>query len=84
MQGLHDVEPWWNSLPNAQDVEEGTGDPLGPNATPEAPPMVFRANTQAALVVLNFPALFRKKRPVQIKEVAPFPSPAKVTSVIRI
>ncbi|KAL6127653.1 hypothetical protein ACLB2K_071016 [Fragaria x ananassa] len=70
--------------PNAQDAKEGTRDPLGPAAASAAPPIVFRANTQAALVVLNFLALFRKKRPVQIKEVASFPSLAKVTSVIRI
>ncbi|KAL6127181.1 hypothetical protein ACLB2K_075223 [Fragaria x ananassa] len=63
--------------PNAQDAEEGTGALLGPAAAPEAPPIVFRANTQAALVVPNFSALFRKNRSVQIREVAPFPSPAK-------
>ncbi|KAL6182210.1 hypothetical protein ACLB2K_043633 [Fragaria x ananassa] len=44
--------------------------------------MVFRANTHAALVVLNLSALFREKRPVQIREVAMFPSSVKVTGVI--
>ncbi|KAL6200336.1 hypothetical protein ACLB2K_030118 [Fragaria x ananassa] len=43
-----------------------------------------RANTQAVLVVPNFLALFREKRPVQLREVPLFPPPAKVTSVIHI
>ncbi|KAL6188567.1 hypothetical protein ACLB2K_039959 [Fragaria x ananassa] len=70
--------------PNAQDAEEGIGAPLGPATAPAGPPMVFRAKTQASLVVPNFPALFREKRPVQIREVAPFPSPANITGVIHI
>ncbi|KAL6224546.1 hypothetical protein ACLB2K_003401 [Fragaria x ananassa] len=69
--------------PNAQEAEEGTGALLGPVAAPAALPIVFRANTHAALVVPNFPTLFREKRLVQIREVALYPSPAKVTGVIR-
>ncbi|KAL6227084.1 hypothetical protein ACLB2K_001043 [Fragaria x ananassa] len=65
------------------EAEEGTGALLGPVAAPAALPMVFRANTHAALVVPNLPTLFREKRLVQIREVALYPSPAKVTGVIR-
>ncbi|KAL6185384.1 hypothetical protein ACLB2K_041518 [Fragaria x ananassa] len=71
------------SSPNAQDIEEGTGAPIGPVAAPTFPSMVFRAKSQIALVVPILPALYRVKRTVQIKEVASLPSSVKVTGVIR-
>ncbi|KAL6219110.1 hypothetical protein ACLB2K_012316 [Fragaria x ananassa] len=68
--------------PNAQETEEGTGALVGLVVAPAAPPIVFRANSQVSLVVPSMPALFREKRPVQIRDVAMFPSPTKVTGIV--
>ncbi|KAL6218176.1 hypothetical protein ACLB2K_011392 [Fragaria x ananassa] len=63
--------------PNAQHAIEGTKALIGPVVALAAPPMVFRANSQAALVVSTMPTLLREKKPVQITDVA------KVTGIIR-
>ncbi|KAL6204962.1 hypothetical protein ACLB2K_022228 [Fragaria x ananassa] len=81
MEGLHDHGG--EACPRAIEMAAAPEGQTGAAGTAMVPPMVFRACSQPTLVVPNLPVLFKEKPVVQIREVEPFPLPARVSWIRR-